>query len=149
MSEQVKGLVEWSRNMGVIEQEASTVTLRYSSRSSLEAQLEASRREFDLMASLTDCEVTHYGYYPGWSYAEVSPLRDAYLQTYREVMGEDATVDVIHAGLECGVIASHVPDMDMIAIGPNMKNVHSPDEALDLDSVETFWLVLKALIEKG
>ena len=55
-------------------------------------------------------------------------------------------MDIIHAGLECGVISSHLPDMDMISIGPDMKDIHSPDEALDLDSVEEFWRILEELI---
>lgn len=148
MSEQVKGLVEWSRNQGVIRTEAGAVVFTFSTRSSIEAQLDAAERELNLIAELTGGEVSHHSRYPGWSYAPVSPLRDAYLQTYQEVIGEEATVDVIHAGLECGVIRSHLPDMDMISIGPDLRDIHSPDEAMDLDSVERFWLVLEALIRK-
>ena len=57
-------------------------------------------------------------------------------------------MEAIHAGLECGLVAEKMPDLDMISIGPDMKDIHSPDEALDLDSVEEFWRVLVALIEK-
>lgn len=146
MSRQVSGLVEFSRNLGVIVHEAEKLTMIFSSRSSIENQLDASIRELDLLAKMTGFESRHYSRYPGWSYAPKSPLREKYLKAYQKVTGKEARIDIIHAGLECGVISSHLPDMDMISIGPDMKDIHSPDEALDLDSVEEFWDVLKALI---
>lgn len=146
MSRQVSGLVEFSRNLGVIVHQAEKLTMIFSSRSSIENQLDASIRELDLLAKMTSFESRHYSRYPGWSYAPKSPLREKYLKAYQKVTGKEARIDIIHAGLECGVISSHLPDMDMISIGPDMKDIHSPDEALDLDSVEEFWDVLKALI---
>ena len=146
MSRQVKGLVEFSRNLGVIVHREGELSMVFSSRSSVENQLDASTRELDLLAKLTGFEARHYSRYPGWNYAPVSPLRDRYLEAYKTVTGKDARIDIIHAGLECGVISSHLPKMDMISIGPDMKDIHSPDEALDLDSVEEFWKVLEALI---
>jgi dipeptidase D len=68
---------------------------------------------------------------------------------YERLTGKTAKVDIIHAGLECGVISSHLSDMDMISIGPDMKDIHSPDEALDLDSVEEFWRILAEMIREG
>lgn len=146
MSKQVKGLVEYSRNLGVIKHREGALTLVFSTRSSIENQLDASIRELDLLAELAGFQTKHHSRYPGWSYASNSPLRDRYLETYRRIMGKEAQVDIIHAGLECGVISSYLPDLDMISIGPNMTDVHSPDEALDLDSVETFWKLLTELI---
>jgi dipeptidase D len=146
MSRQVAGLVEYSRNLGVIRFEDGKITFVFSTRSSIEERLDASIRELNLLAALTGCKTRHHSRYPGWSYANVSDIRDRYLATYKTVTGREATVNVIHAGLECGVIRSHVPDMDMISIGPDMKDIHSPNEALDLDSVESFWKVLAELI---
>ena len=146
MSRQVAGLVEFSRNLGVIRFESGKITFVFSTRSSIEARLDAAIRELDLLASLTGCKTRHHSRYPGWSYAAMSDIRDRYLATYQAVTGSEAKVNVIHAGLECGVIRSHVPDMDMISIGPDMKDIHSPNEALDLDSVEKFWSVLAELI---
>jgi len=73
-------------------------------------------------------------------------VRDLYLNVLREVTGKEGTVDVIHAGLECGVIYSRLPDMDMISIGPTMYDIHSPAERLDLASVELFWKTLAGVI---
>lgn len=148
MSNQVKGLVEHSRNLGVIQTEGDTVTFMFSTRSSVESQLEASMCEMDLFAKLLGASVKHHNRYPGWSYAKTSEIRDAYVQAYHDLTGGDARIDAIHAGLECGVIASKIPGMDMISIGPDMFDIHSPDEALDLDSVEVFWKTLEKLIEK-
>ena len=65
----------------------------------------------------------------------------------RDVTGRDAAVNVIHAGLECGIICSKLPDMDVISIGPSMHDIHSPDEALELSSTETFCQTLVRLME--
>ncbi len=146
MSRSIEGLVEYSRNLGVVSSEEGKLTFVFSTRSSFEARLDASVRELDLLATVTDCKARHYSRYPGWSYCKTSALREAYCRAYREVLEQEARVNVIHAGLECGVIRSFVPDMDMISIGPNMQDIHSPDEALDLDSVEEFWSVLAHLI---
>lgn len=147
MSHDVKGLVCYSRNLGVVRYEDGKMTFVFSSRSEIESHLDDSIRELDLLATLTGCTTRHHSRYPGWSYAPKSPLRDAYCQVYREVTGEDATINVIHAGLECGVIYSRVP-MDIISIGPTMHDIHSPNEALELDSVDTFWRVLATLIPR-
>lgn len=149
MSRRVAGLVEFSRNLGVIEQTPDALSFVFSSRSCIDAQLDVSTRELDLLAARCGMTSRHYSRYPGWSFAPVSPLRDRYLAVYEQLTGRKAKVDIIHAGLECGVISSHLPDMDMISIGPDMKDIHSPDEALDLDSVEEFWRVLAEMIREG
>lgn len=143
----VAGLVEYSRNLGVVRTEGDTVTVVFSTRSSIEGRLDATVRELDALGAALGCAVKHHSRYPGWSYAPSSAVRDAYLRAYREVTGEEGRVEVIHAGLECGIIYSHLPDMDMISIGPDMSDIHSPDERLDLSSVETFWRTVVRLVE--
>ena len=147
MSRDIAGLVEYSRNLGVVYTEDDCVTFVFSSRSSMESRLDASIAEIDALACAIGAKTHHRGRYPGWSYEKKSPLRDAYLKAYREITGKDAEVNVIHAGLECGIIHSGIPDMDVISIGPSMYNIHSPDEALDLPKTEIFWNVLVKLIE--
>lgn len=148
MSRRVPGLVEFSRNLGVVRETDGAVTFVFSSRSSLEGQLDLSVRDLNLLASAVGADVRHHSRYPGWSYAEHSDIRDAYLSAFRDATGRDARVNVIHAGLECSIIRQHLPDMDMISIGPDMKNIHSPDEALDLDSVEHFCGILRLVLER-
>lgn len=147
MSRDVAGLVEYSRNLGVVRTENDSVSFVFSSRSAMESRLDASIRELDALAAVTGCKTNHYSRYPGWDFAPVSALRDAYLKAYRDVTGKDAEVNVIHAGLECGIIHSKLPDMDVISIGPTMFDIHSPNEALDLPSTEIFWQTVARLIE--
>ena len=147
MNYNIKGLPEWSRNLGVITTEGNEVELTFSSRSAIESRLDASIDELDALALITGCTAKHYSRYPGWDYAPVSPLRDLYARAYREITGKDAIVDVIHAGLECGIIVSKLPDLDVISVGPDMRDVHSPDERLNLSSVEVFWKTIEKLIE--
>ncbi|MBQ9806860.1 MAG: aminoacyl-histidine dipeptidase [Clostridia bacterium] len=149
MSRDIEGLVEYSRNLGVVYTENESVTFVFSSRSSIESQLDASINEIDTLARTVGAKTHHHGRYPGWSFAKKSPLRDAYLDAYRQVTGKHAAVTVIHAGLECGIIHSKIPDMDVISIGPTMYDIHSPDEALDLPKTELFWQVLVKLIESS
>ena len=147
MNYNIKGLPEWSRNLGVITTEDNVVELTFSSRSAIESRLDASIDELDTLALITGCTAKHYSRYPGWDYAPVSELRELYACAYREITGKDATVDVIHAGLECGIIVSKLPGLDVISVGPDMRDVHSPDERLNLASVEVFWKTIEKLIE--
>lgn len=146
MSERIEGLVEYSRNLGVVRKEEGKLIFTFSSRSPIESQLDDTERELDLLAQSTGCTVNHHSRYPGWDPALASPLCDAYCKAYREVTGENATVTVIHAGLECGIIHAALPQTDIISIGPDLSGVHSPEEAMDLDSVEGFWKVLERFL---
>lgn len=147
MSRDVAGLVEYSRNLGVIRTEGDAVHVVFSSRSSIESRLDASIRELDALAAVTGCTTHHHSRYPGWEYAPTSALRDAYAAAYAKVTGKDAIVNVIHAGLECGIIYSRMPDMDIISVGPTMRDIHSPDEALDLAATEIFWKTVVQLLK--
>lgn len=147
MSEDIPGLVQTSRNLGVITTEDAVLTFVFSSRSSKECELDGSVEELDALASSLGYTARHYSRYPGWEYAKVSPLRDAYRKAFFEVTGRDAAVNVIHAGLECGIICSKLPDMDVISIGPTMHDIHSPDEALELGDTEVFCKTLIRLLE--
>ena len=146
MSRDVAGLVEYSRNLGVIRTEGDEVHVTFSSRSSIESRLDASVAELDGLARVTGCTARHHSRYPGWEYAPTSAMRDAYAAAYKTVTGKEAIVNVIHAGLECGIIYSNLPDMDIISVGPTMRDIHSPDEALDLAATEVFWQTVAQLI---
>lgn len=147
MSNQIKGLVEYSRNVGVVETDAKRIKLTFSSRSSIEAQLDLSCRELDMLSAALGADCHHYARYPGWEYAPVSPLRDKYIVAFKNLYGRDLSVGVIHAGLECGILSSKMNGMDIISIGPNMYDIHSPCEHLDLLSCERIWNCLLEVIK--
>lgn len=142
MSNDIKGLVEYSRNLGVADTESGRVKLVLSSRSSIEAQLDLSCREMDMLAGLVKAECHHYSRYPGWEYAPKSQLREDYIKAYKKLYGKEPSVGVIHAGLECGILSSKMSGMDIISVGPNMFDIHSPAEHLDLASCERVWNIL-------
>ncbi len=146
MSRNVAGLVEFSRNLGIIKTEGERITLSFSSRSAIDSQLDASQAEIDAIARANGCEVSHHSRYPGWAFRENSPVRERYKAVFERIHGKKLNVSVIHAGLECGIISGKIPDMDMISVGPDMHAIHSPDEALSLASVENVWRVLLGVL---
>jgi dipeptidase D len=101
-----------------------------------------------MLSALAGAECRHYSRYPGWEYAPVSELRDDYAAAYKKLFGKDISVGVIHAGLECGILSSKMTGMDIISVGPNMHDIHSPDEHLDLASCERVWKLLIETITK-
>ena len=147
MNHSVKGLVEWSRNLGIVKCSAEGVELVFSSRSSFESRIDASEAELDAYADIVGASIRHYNRDPGWSFAKTSEMRDSYVKAYESVFGETPEITVIHAGLECGFISEAVPDMDILSCGPVVLDLHSPDERLNKVSFEHFYTVIKKVIE--
>ena len=149
MNNEVEGLVEWSRNLGVVNCDVNDAEIVFSSRSSFESRIDASAKELDSYARQLDARIRHYNRYPGWNYAPKSNVREAYIEAYRALYGQIPSVTVIHAGLECGFISQAVPDMDIISCGAVVLDLHSPDERLNVASFERFYAVIKMIIEKN
>lgn len=148
MSSEIPGLAEFSRNLGIIRTSNDVVELIFSSRSPKEHLIEASIDYLDAVSELCGASAEHYSRYPGWEYARQSPLRDKYIEVARRVLGREPQVVAIHAGLECGVIKSRLPDMDMISIGADAQNIHTPDERLDLASYGRLWRIVTEMLKK-
>jgi dipeptidase D len=148
MNYDVEGIVEWSRNLGIVTCDAENVEAVFSSRSSFETRIDASAEELDAYAEMLGASARHYNRYPGWNFAPESALRDAYLSAAENVCGSRPCVTTIHAGLECGFISQAVPDMDIISCGPVILDLHSPDERMDKKSFERFFTIIKTVIEK-
>ena len=89
------------------------------------------------------------GEYPAWEYRKESPLRDIMVRIYREMFGKEPQVLAIHAGLECGLLGEKLPGLDCVSIGPQMHDIHTSREKLEIASTERVWRflleVLKAL----
>ena len=148
MSRDVPGLVAFSRNLGIVRTltDKKTVEFVFSTRSPIDSQIDSSLRWLDALAAVCGCTATHYSRYPGWTYAARSPMRDKFVRVARRLYGREPVVEVIHAGLECGIIRSKLPRLDVISVGPAMKAIHSPDERLDLASCEKFWTLVCELL---
>lgn len=139
-------LVVTSLNVGVLKTNGNKVELDYSLRSSIDEDKEK------LLLKVADVIAKHHGTYErsgdysGWEYRESSRLRDVASSTYEKLYGEKAKVEAIHAGLECGIFAGKINDLDAISIGPNSKDVHTPNEVLDVESAKrTYVYVLNVL----
>ena len=85
--------------------------------------------------------------YGGWAYAEQSAIREAYSAACEATVGRKPRITVIHAGLESGTVKREIPDMDIISCGPQVRGLHSPDEALCLASFETFFAIMEHLLQ--
>ena len=88
----------------------------------------------------------YHGDYPAWPYARESKLRDLCLKIYEEQYGKKAEVEIIHAGLECGILSGKIEGLDCISLGPNMCDVHTPDEKISISSIARVWEFLKAVL---
>jgi dipeptidase D len=146
MNPTVEGLVEYSRNLGILRTTDTAVCMTFTSRASRESRLDGTVNELNALAGALGATVTHHSRYPGWEYAPSSAVRDAYTNAYRALYGKEMKVVAIHAGLECGYIKKQLADMDIISIGPDMQGIHSPDEVLYLDSVERVFKAVAQLI---
>ena len=147
MSLDVEGLVEWSSNLGVVVTNEDSVKIACLSRSGIDARIDYSEHIFEKIAALIGASVGHFGRYTGWSFAKSSPMRDAYLEAYKALFGKEAGCELIHAGLECGLVKARIPDMDIISIGPNIIALHSPAERLEIASAERLWTLLEYMLK--
>ena len=141
-------LVDFSRNLGIIHTENENISFTFMARSPKKSHIIESAKQLDVYAESMCMSHKLENEYPGWDFSPVSPIREKYAQSYRELYGKEPTVIAIHAGLECGIIKEKVPDMDIISCGPIVLDLHSPDEALNIESFEKFFAVIKNTLEK-
>ena len=139
MSDQVDGLVETSTNLSLVNIDSQKASIEFLSRSSVESAKGDLTNQIDATFAGLAATVAHSGDYPGWAPNADSETLRLMKQIYSEMYGEDAIVNAVHAGLECGIIGSHYPDLDMVSFGPTIKNPHSPDEMCHIASVEKYW----------
>jgi dipeptidase D len=135
MSRSVPGLVETSNNLATVKIVDSTVEIVTSQRSSVMSRLDEITEQIGAVADLAGASRENKNGYPAWQPDSRSPLVSRCVKIHEEMYGETPRIEVIHAGLECGVIGAKYPGMDMISIGPEIRGAHSPNERLNLASV--------------
>lgn len=147
-SHDVEGLVETSNNLASVKMLNKKINIVCSTRSSISEALESQRERIRIMAEAFGATAEQEEAYPGWAPNVNSPVLETTTKIYTELLGKDPHICAIHAGLECGVIGEKVEDMDMVSFGPTIKGPHSPDERVEISSVDKFWdLLLKILDE--
>ena len=147
-SHDVPGLVETSNNLASVKCSGAKYTINSSTRSSIAEALEAQRERIEIMAKSYKSNVEQDEPYPGWAPNINSPILEITKNIYSKMLDGGPSVCAIHAGLECGIIGEKVNDMDMISFGPTIKGPHSPDERVEIESVDKFWNLLIKILEK-
>jgi dipeptidase D len=139
MSADFDNLVETSNNIAKVEVGGGKFSVQCLTRSSVESSkfdlANALRSAFELMG----CEVEFSGSYPGWTPNPKSEILDVLVSIYEKQNGEKPNVAACHAGLECGILGTNYPDMDMISFGPTIHGAHSPDERASISSSQKYW----------
>ena len=147
MSNDMEDLVETSNNVARVIVKDENIKIMCLTRSSVESSkldlANALRATFE-MGGYT---VTLAGSYPGWKPNVNSPILKILTETYEKLFNEKASVVACHAGLECGILGTNYPDMDMISFGPTIQGAHSPDEKANIKSAQKFWKFLLTILE--
>ena len=147
-SRRLAGLVETSINPGVAVTSDGILKIQALLRSSVDSKKEELAGQVHTLADLCGAGYSSCNDYPGWMYREDSPLRDIMVDTYKEMYGAEPEVMTIHAGLECGLFLGKRPDLDCVSFGPDVLDVHSCRERLNIASVERCYDYLKAVLAK-
>lgn len=147
MSGSIDGLVETSTNIGIVKLGEDEFLGSSSVRSSVEAAGAALSDKICYLTEFLGGEYTVQGAYPAWEYRKDSPLRDQMVEVYEEMYGEKPNVVAIHAGLECGLFYKKIEGLDCVSLGPNMKDIHTSEEVLDIASTERVWKYLVKVLE--
>lgn len=150
MSQDIPELVETSTNLASIRTDLNNgvmhlITSQRSSVATAKLDLASRIRSLFLMC---DAKVRHSDAYPGWNPNPDSQVLEVTHRAYTKLFGEEPVVRAIHAGLECGLFLEKYPEMDMVSFGPTIKGAHSPDERMEIHTVEKFWELLLEVLEQ-
>ncbi|MBR1861103.1 MAG: aminoacyl-histidine dipeptidase [Lachnospiraceae bacterium] len=163
MSADVEGLVQTSLNLGIVRSEeitgdnplsgadltgGSLLHATFSVRSSIESAKDELTARVCCLAESFGGRAVLSGNYPGWAYRADSPLRDKMTALYKKMYGSEPVLKAIHAGLECGILGSKIKDLDCVSIGPDMKDIHTTEEKLYIESSRRVYEFVRALIEE-
>ncbi len=139
MSPDIEDLVQTSNNLARVRVENGEIEILCLTRSSVDTEKMEMARSVRAGMMLAGAEVEFSGLYPGWTPDPTSPILATMQALYKEMYQEDPHVLACHAGLECGLLGDRYPGMEMISFGPNIRGAHSPDEKVQISSVQKFW----------
>ncbi|WP_066720606.1 aminoacyl-histidine dipeptidase [Clostridium sp. Marseille-P299] len=148
MSSNVEGLVESSLNLGIFEVQEENAVFHFSIRSSVSSYKDYLRDKliylFDFLGAHSDANSE----YPAWEYQKESPFRDMVSKVFEKEYGYEPKLLAIHAGLECGIISEKIPGIEIVSIGPDMKDIHTPKERLSISSSIRVYKFVEKLLEE-
>ncbi len=144
MSSDIEGLVQTSLNLGILKIVNQEVIFSFSVRSSIKSEKDELVSRMECLMEALSGYVTKVGEYPAWEYKNDSRLRGIMVKVYEKQYGKKPVIQAIHAGVECGLFAGKIEGLDCVSFGPDILDIHTPKERLNIDSVERVW---KYLIE--
>lgn len=148
MSYRMPGLVETSTNLAAVRfEDERHVLITTSQRSDLYSEKMCIANMVEAVFRMTGASIEHGDGYPGWTPNPSSALLQVVAASYERLFGKPPVVRSIHAGLECGLFLEKYPDMDMVSFGPTLRDVHSPGERVDVESVDRWWRHLVDVLE--
>lgn len=149
MSYRMPGMVETSTNLAAVKfVENDTILITTSQRSDVDSEKMNIAQMVASVFKMVGAKVEHGEGYPGWAPNPNSAILKVAVESYKHLFGKEPIVRSIHAGLECGLFLEKYPGMDMISFGPTLRGVHSPDEKVDIETVEKWWKHLVDILEK-
>ena len=145
-SQDIPGLVQTSLNLGIVTL-SEELTLTFSVRSSVNQEKRDLLNRLKELAEFNEGSYSEMGDYPAWEYKKDSRLRDTMVAVYGRLFGKEPQVLAIHAGLECGLLSEKLPGLDCVSIGPNMHDIHTSRERLDVASTRRTWEFLLEILK--
>ncbi len=136
---EVPEVVETSNNVAIVQSDGEKIEVKCLIRSSVESRKEELASMIESVFTLAGARVEFSGAYPGWKPNLESPILKEMIKVYETNYGKTPKIMIIHAGLECGILGTHYPEMDMISFGPTIRFPHSPDEKVNIETVQKFW----------
>jgi dipeptidase D len=147
MSPDIAGLVQTSNNIARVIVKDGTYQIQCLTRSSVDSEKIDLQHAITSVFELLGAEISAAGSYPGWTPKPSSPIVKLMSDLYKERYNTEAKVSACHAGLECGILGTNYPEMQMISFGPNIRGAHSPDECVQISSVQKYWgFLLETLV---
>ena len=149
MSIDMPGLVQTSINFGILELRDEELYFVNTARSSMTSQKMWILNKVKAIVALAGGKTEITGNYPGWSYNPNSVLKDTILSSYKRLFDKEAKVDAVHAGIECGLFADSIDNLDCVSIGPEMADVHTPNEHFSISSAKRTYELLCAVLKES
>ncbi|MCL1924098.1 MAG: M20/M25/M40 family metallo-hydrolase, partial [Defluviitaleaceae bacterium] len=137
-----------STNIGVVETLENEILITNAVRSSILSLREFMKSQIEIITKMAGGYIKASDGYPAWEYKKDNPLRDKALEVYKNFTGKEATIELSHGGLECGIFASKMEGVNFIAMGPNNYNLHTPDEQLNINSADRVFNFLVKFLEE-
>lgn len=148
MSPEISGLVQTSNNLARVLVKEGEFSILCLTRSSVDSEKMDLAKTICFNFEMAGASPAYGGAYPGWAPKPDAPIVKLMSDLYKEMFNADAKVNAVHAGLECGILGTNYPDMQMISFGPNIRGAHSPDEKVQISSVQKYWPFLLETLKR-